>query len=240
MVGYDDDVDKATRAERAMRRAALLNGGGLSWHRLPIGMPRCQVSSPHPLSWAHGIVVSHPLSMREALASIPSVSTSFNAHARSSGSGRPWRFSAGGLCAHRRVSPRQALVRPNRERVSRDSLRAGRAHVTLRPCARHVLKVTRNSFSPAVLTRVGSNCMSARSSNMRLAHLCGVGFHWWRCAPNFQCILREATRCVRGLSRKAFQENKHAKNAQARRSHAFARPSMFEVQVGGFGSGLLH
>ena len=32
--------------------------------------------------WAHGVVVSHPLSMREALGSIPSVSTSRLHHAR--------------------------------------------------------------------------------------------------------------------------------------------------------------
>ena len=34
------------------------------------------------LNWAHGVVVSHPLSMREALGSIPSVSTFFSERAR--------------------------------------------------------------------------------------------------------------------------------------------------------------
>ena len=37
---------------------------------------RCMVSvSARASRWAHGVVVSHPLSMREALGSIPSVST---------------------------------------------------------------------------------------------------------------------------------------------------------------------
>ena len=40
---------------------------------------KCYVGAFHPIAaekhWAHGVVVSHPLSMREALGSIPSVST---------------------------------------------------------------------------------------------------------------------------------------------------------------------
>ena len=49
--------------------------------------------------WAHGVVVSHPLSMREALGSIPSVSilAMFTAAAMlySGGQRKPWKVAGG-------------------------------------------------------------------------------------------------------------------------------------------------
>jgi hypothetical protein len=47
-------------------------GGNLDVRHL---CPRAPVQGMGAGRWAHGVVVSHPLSMREALGSIPSVST---------------------------------------------------------------------------------------------------------------------------------------------------------------------
>ena len=41
---------------------------------LPLIFKTLTISCDAVISWAHGVVVSHPLSMREALGSIPSVS----------------------------------------------------------------------------------------------------------------------------------------------------------------------
>ncbi len=56
---------QAREGERPLRWAILPRGGQNAGEARRLAYSR----------WAHGVVVSHPLSMREALGSIPSVST---------------------------------------------------------------------------------------------------------------------------------------------------------------------
>ena len=51
----------------------------------------------HAMPWAHGVVVSHPLSMREALGSIPSVSTFASSCLRASLGGGPLARTGGAI-----------------------------------------------------------------------------------------------------------------------------------------------
>ena len=92
-------MDKASASGAGDSRFESWAGHFLFW-RACWGLPHCEKTPSRarllgafPLrkdtiaslrTWAHGVVVSHPLSMREALGSIPSVSTSFKHGQRAS------------------------------------------------------------------------------------------------------------------------------------------------------------
>ena len=117
-------------------------------------------------TWAHGVVVSHPLRMRKALGSIPSVST-FALVLFLTSCGTKHLSTSSQMAAGRHGVVEAGWVRVGRRRA------CGSPVFALATCSHHATCMGRSELAPfsGVATRITNRCSTVR--NARLAQSAG-------------------------------------------------------------------